>query len=275
MLTGLIKATHPKKFIIHLNKLGISSPNSGPLIALILTELECAVGFALLTELLLIDLIPPLLIFLFLASFISWWGIYNGKTHDCGCYGGVLWISPKTSWFINFLCAVILFLHWRELDDLRIVAQWKIWSCTGVLVVVNIIFKSSIKNAFVNFSPIKKGNIWKSKWLVSNKGIEEFEKILVVFLNQRCSQCQAWISHLNQFEKLEVQAIIPESDSVTSHSPSVESLHFPVSKIKAWKFNHLVDYPPQGVLLEKGKIIKIWNGDFPEELAKLTSSPRY
>ena len=267
LLTGLIKSGNPILFILHINKLEIFPTKSGALIALILTEFECASGLALILGFMLGELIPFLILFLLLAVIVSWWGLWRGKTSDCGCYGNAFWLTPQLSSLINLVLILLLYFSWSKLrvaenSDL----QWKSWLIAGFLLVVNIAFKHSLAKPLLDLSPLKKGKLWKTKWLPIMPDLSEMEQVLVVFLRLGCSECRSWIRQLDGVENLTIVGIFPRLRSKSFEPEDRHNPGFIWHKIKSWKFNHLSAFPPQGVLVKRGIISQTWQGEFPIEL---------
>src|SRR6516165_12699369 len=96
LVTGALKAVNSAAFIPQVFRYRLLPPRITPAAAVLFIGLECGLGAALTTG--LSPWLLPLTMAL-LAAFagLTFWGDKSGRVEDCGCYGGLLLISPAQS----------------------------------------------------------------------------------------------------------------------------------------------------------------------------------
>jgi len=81
-------------------------------VALGLIGLECALGVALIAHAFPTWLVPGTIGLLLVFSGLTLWGTSSGRVEDCGCYGGLLAVTPVHSVLLNLGYGVLLGLAW-------------------------------------------------------------------------------------------------------------------------------------------------------------------
>ncbi|MEH2181634.1 MauE/DoxX family redox-associated membrane protein [Nostoc sp.] len=80
--------------------------------AIAFTILECVLGIALILRLFSQWLFLSTIVLLLILSSLTYWSILTKRTDDCGCYNGIIDISPKQSLLLNVLYITLMGLTW-------------------------------------------------------------------------------------------------------------------------------------------------------------------
>ncbi len=110
--TGIVKALASQEFITQVFRYRLLSPLLVPFVAIAFIGLECAWGLGLILNEFPNYLIPGSIILIFCLSILTIWSTSTGPTEDCGCYGGLLVITPTQSVLLNLGYIALLGLAW-------------------------------------------------------------------------------------------------------------------------------------------------------------------
>ncbi|HEY9650946.1 MAG TPA: MauE/DoxX family redox-associated membrane protein, partial [Coleofasciculaceae cyanobacterium] len=90
-----------EQFIQHISKYRLLPQWAVPWVAISFIGLECALGVALVLYEFHQWLVPGSILLLLCLSALTLWSTSSGRTEDCGCYGGLLIITPQQSILLN------------------------------------------------------------------------------------------------------------------------------------------------------------------------------
>lgn len=267
IFSGFTKVIDSGKFIRHVLDYRLISPSILVPASMLFIGLETGLGTALVLHVWPQWIIPLTMILFIFMAFLTFWGAGSGRIKDCGCYGGLLAVSPNQSIVLDgiyFLILIPAFL--LPVQDYN-TGIWKIiLSAAMSLLALAVSFKS-IHEPLMDFSRLKTGRQWKTKWLSDNKSMSSGSHF-VVFMDRECIFCKRWVPLLNV---INVQPELPEVRGVMSLSAaSLEDfmkehmIRFPISRMDRFLAATMTSEFPTAVLIENGSIKEKWVGEIPE-----------
>lgn len=269
LVTGVVKALSSKSFIQLIFKYGLLPPQLVIPTAITFIGLECALGVALILYEFPQDLVPGTIILILCLSASTAWATSTKRTEDCGCYGGLLVITPKQSILLNL--GYILLLGWAWVypvaNHYTQIWQWVL--ALIALVAGSISGWKSQEKPLVDFSRLKPGNRWHPRWLKDSSQDLQQGSHFVVFLGKDCPYCKQWVPLLNvmstQKDLPNVIGILALSHEEIEAFKAEHLVRFPIAQMDKLLFGYMVDSYPTAVLIEDGVISNKWLGEIPKE----------
>lgn len=267
LVTGIVKALSSKSFIKQIFRYGLPR-QVVPATAITFIGIECAWGIALLLHEFPQWLLPGSIVLLVCLSALTIWATSSGRTVDCGCYGGLLVITPTQSVLLNL--GYILLLVWAYLHPL---AEYHTQTWQWVLALIalstgSILGWKSQQKPLVDFSRLKVGNRWQPSWLKDSVDLQQGSHF-VVFLGKDCPFCKQWVPLLNmmstQKDLPNVVGIIWLNDDEIEAFKAENLVRFPIMHMNKLLFANMVDSIPTAALIENGVISNTWIGKIPQE----------
>lgn len=269
LITGMVKALSSRQFIWHVFRYGLLPPRIVPLMAISFIGLECALGVALILHEFPQWLVPGSIVLLLGLSALTLWSTSSGRTSDCGCYQGLLAITPKQSLLLNVGYILLLGIAWLYPVADHHTKTWQ-WVLTSVVLVsVSLLSWQSRYQPLVDFNHLTPGRQWKPSWLKNSSFDLQQGSHFVVFLSKGCPTCKRWIPFLNvmntQKDFPQVIGIMDLTNEELEVFRDELEVYFPLVVMDKPLFNSMVDAFPTAVLIEDGFISSKWIGEIPEE----------
>ena len=220
-------------------------------------------------------MIYPVTIATLLAlSVVSWWGVRSGKTIDCGCYGGYVQPSIGQSLALNGLYVTLVILGWLRLEGSRGFASWQLAIPIATVIVVGLFTEVAQRHAvktgrpLFDLNPLKAGKRWRHSWAGGLTSKLEGE-VLVAFLGPDCPYCGQFVKVGNamvQSPKLpQVVGVVGSSKERLEAFKLEKGIRFPVAGISQSVVSRLANAVPTAVLVESGRIKRVWIGNMPPD----------
>lgn len=270
LVTGLVKAFNSRKFIFHNHKYRLLPSKTVLPAAIAFIGIESALGTALILYEFPQWLIPSSIILLIGLSVLTFWSTSSGRTEDCGCYGGIVIVTPQQSIMLNMGYILLLTIAWLNPVPDHHTQTWQWILALVVMGVSGTLAWLSKEKPLVNFTRLKPGNRWKRRWLKHSPQDLQQETHFVVFLSQNCSYCHRWVSFLNVMnskkEMPQVLGIMSITEEEIAAFKEEEMVRFPIVSMDKLLFGYMVDAFPTAVLIEDGMISSKWVGVIPPEL---------
>lgn len=268
-LTGLIKTFSSKQFISQNYRYRLLPYQIVPQIAVAFIGLETTLGATLILYEFPQRIIPSSILLILFLSILNYWSTSTGRTEDCGCYGGVILITPQQSLLLNIGYILLLVVAWLNLIPNHHTQTWQ-WILTLIVMVSASIFGwYSRQQPIFDFSRLKQGNRWKQRWLKNSPYDFQQGSYFIVFLSQSCGYCKRWIPFLNMMQmqkKLpQVLGILSVSDKAIEAFKTEQRARFPIVAMDKLLFSYMADAFPTAVLVENGRIVSKWIGEIPPE----------
>jgi hypothetical protein len=269
LITGIAKALNSQQFIFHNYRYGLLPPKVVQPVAITFIGLECALGIALTLHCFPQFLISCSIVLLLGLSALTIWSTSSGRTEDCGCYGGLLVITPKQSILLNlgYICLLAIAWLYPVANHHTQTWQWVLSLLVGG--VASILAGKSQEKALVDFSRLKVGNRWKRRWLKNSPHDLQQGSHFVVFLSKDCFYCKKWVPFLNtiatQKDLPQAMGIVFLSDRELETFKDEQKVRFPLVSMDKLLSGYMVEAFPTAVLIEDGVITGKWEGKIPKE----------
>jgi len=265
--TGVLKALDSRRFAQQLQRYRLLPPRLVPGAALAFIAFECALGAAL-----ILGLSPWLLpaAALLIAGFaaLTAWGTRTGRVEDCGCYGGLVMLTPAQSLALDGLYVALLVAAWLSWTGGPGLAAWKIAIVFLAGAAALAAAWRSQAGALVSLGLLRAGRTWRRGWLKRSERDVTHGAHFVVFLSRECPYCKNWVPLLNV---IEVQSDLPSVTAVMSLDDEARKgflaehlITFPVTFMPQSLISLMVDAYPTAALVENGRVTGTWVGEMPE-----------
>ncbi len=274
LFTGLAKIIEPWKFAQHLTKLKLVIPKLIIPVALTFTAIESALGIALILGVFPTLIIPVSILLLFGLSILTYWSTSSGKTEDCGCYNGLLEITPTQSLILNAIYIFLLiFTEFFGKYQPTIFWQWLLVLITFItsyaLAAGSLEYMQENGHPYIDFTPLQENRNWQIEWLGEDSKSLISGSVIVVFMSPECSQCKHWLGVLKLVQwQDDLPAIVGliDTENIQAGQNFVDSnfLNFPVVAVDKKLYRKLkIEVVPTAVILEDGVIQEKWIGLIP------------
>ena len=269
LVTGVVKALSSQPFILHNYRYGLLPLQTVLPVAIAFIGLESALGVALIFHEFPQWIIPVSIILILILSALNFWSTSSGRTEDCGCYGGLLVITPKQSLLLNLSYILLLAIAWRYPLKDHHTETWQWILALIVLASTSTMGWLSRNKPLVDFSRLKTGNRWKRRWLKDSTHDLQQGSHFVVFLSKNCPYCKKWIPLLNimntQKDLPQVTGIMSLTQEEIETFKTEQRVRFPVVSMDKLLFGYMVEAFPTAILIEDGIISSKCEGRIPEE----------
>lgn len=268
-IAAIAKALSSERFMLHAYRQGLLPLRLVPLIAITFVGIESALGVALILHEFPQWIIPSSIALLLGLSILTFWSTSSGRTDECGCYGGILLISPKQSIAINLGCIVLLTIAWVYPAASHRTETWQ-WVLAAIaFVIASICAKKSQRIPLIDFSRLKIGNRWQLRWLNNSPYDLQKGSYIIAFLSRNCFYCKTWLPLLNilneQKDLPKILGIVSIADGELEEFKAERIIRFPIVSMDKLLFNYMAEVFPTAVLLEDGVITNKWIAEIPEE----------
>jgi Rps23 Pro-64 3,4-dihydroxylase Tpa1-like proline 4-hydroxylase len=269
LITGLIKAFSSKDFIFQNYRYGLFPFPTVPYIAIAFIGLETALGVALILHEFPQWIIPSSIVLLVALSILNYWSTSTGRTEDCGCYGGVVIITPQQSLLLNLGYIALLIFAWFNPIPNHQTQTWQWILALTVMVDASIFGWHSRKQPIFDFNRLKEGNRWKKGWLKNSPYNLQQDSYFIVFFSQTCGYCKRLVPFLNMMQTQkslpQVLGILSINDEEIEAFKMEQRARFPIISMDKLLFRYMADAFPTAALIENGQIVSKWIGEIPPE----------
>jgi thioredoxin-related protein len=269
LVTGVVKALSSEKFITTVFRYGLLPIKLVTPTAIAFIGIECMWGVALILHEFPSWLVPTSILSILILSALTTWSVSTGRSEDCGCYGGLFVIPPQNSILLNLAYVLLLDLAWFNPVPNYSTDNWQwVIALIALIIATGLAWQSKSKPLF-DFSRLKAGKSWQSKWLKQNNINLDRGSHFIVFLSKDCPYCKRWVPLLNV---MNTQQDFPDVLGILSMNPEeiaafkAEHLtHFPLTQMDKLLFSYMVEGVPTAILLQDGSIVNKWIGEIPKE----------
>jgi hypothetical protein len=273
LVTGGLKAVDSARFVTHVRRYRLLPPAWVQPAVLLFIALECALGAALVLN--VSTWLLPLAAAL-LASFVALtvWGVASGRVEDCGCYGGLLMLTPVQSLALDGLYLALLLTAWlfAPVPPSGAPAWAPVWKLGVVAVILAAALGAAVRSRrtpLVDLALLGVGRAWRRSWLKRYSRDVTRGSHFVVFLSRECPYCKRWVPLLNV---IEVQPDLPSVVAVMSLEGNElqaflkeHLITFPVAHMPQSMLSLMTNAYPTAALVENGRITGKWVGEMPND----------
>ena len=268
LIAGGLKALDAGQFLQQVRRFRLVPRAWEPAATVAVIVLECALGAALVTQASrwLYPLTAVVLV-AFLA--LTVWGRRSGRIEDCGCYGGLVLITPAQSQALDVLYLALVVVAWLVAPAAAGVATWKAAFVAAAALASLAASGRSLRAPLADLALLRVGRSWRRNWL------RQYERDLtrgshfVVFLSRDCPYCKRWVPLLNI---IEVQPELPSVVAVMSLEEdelraflAEHLIRFSVTHMPQSLVSLMASAFPTAALIEDGRVTQKWVGEMPKE----------
>jgi hypothetical protein len=266
--TGTLKALDSIRFFEQVRRYRVLPPVAALPAAILFIAVECALGLALVIGL-SSWLLPAAALMLVAFAALTAWAASTERVQDCGCYGGLVMLTPAQSLALDGLYVALLIAAWVMTPaDGFAPAAWKWALVLSVAAVALAASWKSLRTPLVDLALLRVGRTWRRSWLKHYPRDVTRGSHFVVFLSRDCPYCKRWVPLLNV---IEVQPDLPSVVAVMSlQGDELQGflrehlIAFPVTHMPQSLVSLMVNAYPTAALLENGLIKEKWIGELPE-----------
>lgn len=286
LLAGFLKAYEPNTFIQQIGEYEILT-NLALIktLAWTLIAVECALGAALIVGLRRRWAVPAATGLLVMFIGAVGWAWATGATENCGCFGSWAKRTPAQAMTedVLMLAAIVgaWFLYRAEPARFR---RFRLVTVVAVLlagVTLTVIASNSVRQSVDPLARLQAQSRQPSPFAgLAVEGLPlklEEETRLIALIDTGCTHCQASVPALNQVAT-QPDKFPPLVALCSNSAQEVEGFQqkfdakFPLGRISYQDFTRLFERgkPPRIFLLRTGAVLKIWDGQIPNE-AEITT----
>lgn len=268
LVTGGLKSVDSAQFLRQVRRFRLLPRMWERPATLLVIAFECALGAALIAQ------VSPwlyplaaavLVVFLRLTA----WGVRSGRIEDCGCYGGLLMMTPAQSMTLDALYLGLMAVAWLLAPAVTSIAVWKVATVALVTAAAFAASMLSLRKPLVDLALLRVGRTWRRSWLRHYHRDVTRGSHFVVFLSRDCPYCKRWVPLLNV---IEVQPELPSVVAVMSLEGDElrtfldeHLIKFPVTHMPQSLVSLMATAYPTAALIENGRVSQKWVGEMPKE----------
>lgn len=281
LLAGSLKAYEPNSFIQQIGEYEIlTNPALIKALAWTLIAVECALGAALIVGLRRRWAVPAAAALLLMFIGAVGWAWVTGATENCGCFGSWAKRTPALAMTEDVLMLAAIISAWLLYrDEPARFRRFRLGEVAAALlagVVMTVIASNSVRQSADPLARLQAQTRQPSPF--DNLAVEglplklEEGSRLVALIDTGCAHCQASVPALNQVAT-QSDKFPPLVALCTNSAQEIESFQqkfdakFPVGRISYQDFTRLFERgkPPRVFLLRQSAVVKIWDGQIPNE----------
>jgi hypothetical protein len=268
LASGAIKAVDSSTFARQLARYALIHPRFIRAAVVVLTALECALGAALLVHYQPPIVIPIAIAVLIALAALTAWASRQRQIDDCGCYGGVVVLSPVQSIAVDALYIAMLAVAWW-LRAPAVHATRQPLTIGAIALIGGAGAWASREKPILDLSRLRKGKRWRRGWVSGAPYDLASGAHFVVFLSQECPWCKRWVPILNilgtQKDLPNVTGVMWVADEEVDKFRDTHLVRFPIARMKRKLSSSMVHAYPTAAMLQDGVIVDKWEGSMPEE----------
>lgn len=269
LFSAFVKAVDGRTFLRDLARYRLLPTATLPSAAALCTGAEAALGTALVMHVAPSVVVPAAAGLVIALAGLTLWAERARDLEDCGCYGGVVLLTPRQSAALDGAYLALLGTAlWMPAG-----ASWapvEIGLGATVLVggAAGVAAWHSLDAPLVDLSRLRTGRRWKTRWLPSRPDLGAEAPHFLVFLTKDCPYCKRWVPLLNvmnsQPDFPDVVGVMAASDEEMEAFRGEHVIHFPVEQMERILFERMVTAYPTAVHLDDRRVTEKWTGEFPE-----------
>ena len=285
LTSGVLKALSPSTFYLHMHRLKLMPYGWLRFVIGGSAVVQCVLGVSLILRLYPVWVLPATAALLLVLALFTLWALVARGAEDCGCYGGLLKMSPQKSIVLDVLYLGLIAVAWLVPAGFNWTpATESALFIEPALVFASIIFMSSWVyrrwgQDMVVLSPIKVNKRWDPTWLKGFDQLDLDREQLIVFMSPTCSACKEWTKPLNKIHRRDdmpqVIAGMAGDQGVRDRYATEHGIDFPLLEVDEATLDRLVRAFPTVVQIQDGVIATRGEASLPAHLVnKLRTAHR-
>lgn len=267
--SGLLKSIDSRTFSRQLAKYRLVPPRLHLAAVTLIIAFECALGAALIVSFAPGIVLPLAALVLVALAALTFWAARQERIEDCGCYGGVVVLTPMQSVLVDGIYLVITIAAWM-LPSPAIGNQMA--RGLGVLAIALIagwLTTQSREKPLIDLTRLQRGRRFSKNWITNSEDDLQTGSHFVVFLSKDCSWCKRWVPLLNilgtQPDLPKVTGVMSLDDDDVADFRAAHLVRFPIARMERKLSSAMLHAYPTAALVEDGVIVDKWEGRMPEE----------
>lgn len=268
LVTGALKALDSARFRDQILRYRVLPYTWVQPAGVLFIAFECTLGAALMLGV-SVWLLPLAALVLVGFAALTAWGTASGRVEDCGCYGGLVMLTPAQSVALDGVyVALLAAAWWLAPADPIAPGLWQWTIVAAVLLAAIVAAWRSLQKPLVDLALLRVGRAFRRRWLKHYARDVTQGSHFVVFLSRECPYCKRWVPLLNV---IEVQPDLPSVVAVMSLEGeelrgflSEHLITFPVTHMPQSLVSLMVNAYPTAALLENGRVREKWIGELPQ-----------
>jgi len=269
LATAALKALDSAKFATQLRRYRLFPPAWSPVAAIAGAAIEAGLGAALVVALSPVAMPVAAVVLVALAA-LTWWATSTGRVEDCGCYGGLVLLTPAQSLALDAVYLALLAAAWiTRSPSTPSLQTWQIALVLAAVAAAAVAAFASRRAPLVDLALLRAGRRWRGSWLRDERRDLTTGSHFVVFLSRECPYCKRWVPLLNVIEVApelpSVIGVMSLRDEQLDGFLQEHLIRFPIAHMPQSRVSLLVDAYPTAALVENGAIVGKWVGEMPQE----------
>jgi Methylamine utilisation protein MauE len=269
LASGLLKAVDAKTFSRQLARYRHIPPRHQRAAVAVITALECALGAALVVQWAPSLVLPSAILVLAVLAGLTLWAEKRRHIEECGCYGGIVVLTPMQSVGLDAVYIVLVLLAWATIPPSSATAPWRVVVVAASGLAAGTLSAFSHQEALIDLARLRRGRRWNKNWLERTDHDLTSGSHFVVFLSQDCPWCKSWVPLLNilgtQPDLPRVTGVMSIGDAEVEAFRQTHLVRFPIAYMKPKLASAMISAYPTAALVENGTIVEKWEGSMPEE----------
>lgn len=186
-----------------------------------------------------------------------------GGIEDCGCYGGLVLLTPRQSVLLDGVYVAALVFAWLAGGRTSTAGPRAMTIVATAAIAAAAAAWASRRRALYDLSRLAHGRRWRNRWLPGHDLSRG--RHLVIFLSSRCTYCKKWVPFLNVLAAQAQPVLAVMRPGELEPFKQAFKIGFPIATMQPLLFSIMVDSSPTAVLLEDGRIAGTWTGELPPQ----------
>lgn len=267
--SGLLKAIDSRTFSRQLAKYRLVPPRLHLTAVTLIVVMECALGAALVSQFQPRFVLPFTAIVLMALAALTLWASRQQRIEECGCYGGVVVLTPVQSVLVDGVYILMTIVAWRLLSTVPGDQIARGVAVVAVALVTAVLSMQSRQKPLIDLTRLQRGRHFKKSWIKNAADDLQTGSHFVVFLSKDCPWCKRWVPLLNildtQPDLPNVTGVMSLDDGEVADFRAAHLVRFPIAHMKRKLASAMLHAYPTAALIENGVIVDRWEGKMPEE----------
>ena len=273
LFSAFVKAVDGRTFRRDLARYRLLPNATLSFAAAICTGAEAALGAALVAHVVPSVVVPAAAGLVVALAALTLWAEHARDLEDCGCYGGVVLLTPQQSAALDGLYLALLGVAlWMPAGEAWLAVGPGIAAIGLVGVAAAIAAWQSLDAPLLDLSRLRTDRRWKTRWLPARPDLAGDAPHFLVFLTKDCPYCKRWVPLLNvmnsQPDFPDVVGVMAASEDEMETFRDEHVVRFPVEPMERILFQRMVTAYPTAVLVDDRRVAEKWTGEFPERYLK-------
>jgi hypothetical protein len=267
--SGLLKAIDSRTFSRQVAKYRLIPSRLHPAAVTLIIALECALATALILSFAPAIVLPLTAIVLVALAALTFWAGRQERIEDCGCYGGVVLLTPLQSVVVDGVYLVMTIAAWLMLSSTPSGQAGRALVVLAAALIAGWLSTRSREKPLIDLTRLQRGRRFKKSWITNTNDDLQTGSHFIVFLSKDCPWCKRWVPLMNildtQPDLPKVTGVMSLGDGDVADFRRMHLVRFPIARMERKLASAMLHAYPTAALVENGIIVDKWEGMMPEE----------